>query len=145
MKRREWPYPKTEPMKAPPAESVAKRTRQTAGVAGTRALVGGLEETWGGGGGGVMSSESAVAMAELRCVLLERRYLRVCVCALSMLSFAACRVPKWRRFGCSPAFTLFSPNNATHSTHSRPNLNNRLFLCLFGVLYFVCPQCGQKS
>jgi len=37
-KRREEPYPKTEPMRAPAAESVAKRRRQTAGAAGTRAL-----------------------------------------------------------------------------------------------------------
>jgi len=38
--RRGGPYPKTEPMSAPPAESVAKRRRQTAGAAGTRALGG---------------------------------------------------------------------------------------------------------
>lgn len=38
--RRGGPYPKTEPMRAPPAESVAKRRRQTAGAAGTRALGG---------------------------------------------------------------------------------------------------------
>jgi len=38
--RREGPYPKTEPMRAPPAESVTKRRKQTEGAAGTRALGG---------------------------------------------------------------------------------------------------------
>lgn len=64
--RREKPYPKTEPIKAPPAESVAKRIRQTEGAAGTMAVLGelGTEESeesssWGG----VIPSESAVAIA----------------------------------------------------------------------------------
>lgn len=47
MNRRERPYPKTEPIKAPPAESVAKRIRQTEGAAGTMAELGelGTEES----------------------------------------------------------------------------------------------------
>jgi hypothetical protein len=62
--RREKPYPKTEPMRAPPAESVTKRLKQTTGPAGATGTSASEElgtESVESSCGGVISSESAVA------------------------------------------------------------------------------------